>query len=312
MDFTLTDEQRQLKETARDFCEKEIKPRIRQMIKERKIPPSISEGLSKMNFLGMTIPEKYGGIGADAISTGIVAGEIARADPTASIPVLFLVHNAWSYLIAKYGTESLKDKILPDAARGKKLIGIASTEPNFGSDIGSMVSYAEKKGKTFIATGEKSYISLVRDIAERGGGFVTVLKTDRSKKTDGVSLFYMPYDRTFDITYLEEMGREGSSWAAFRFKDIEIPEEYMLGKLNQGFRIIHEGFEFARGLISLISTASASSALENGVAYLKERKAFGKEISRFQGLQFQLADHVARIEAAGKFKALMNYPETLV
>ena len=214
MDFTLTDEQRQLKETARDFCEKEIKPRIRQMIKDRKIPPSISEGLSKMNFLGMTIPEKYGGIGADAISTGIVAGEIARADPTASIPVLFLVHNAWSYLIAKYGTESLKDKILPDAARGKKLIGIASTEPNFGSDIGSMVSYAEKKGKTFIATGEKSYISLVRDIAERGGGFVTVLKTDRSKKTDGVSLFYMPYDRTFDITYLEEMGREGSSWAA--------------------------------------------------------------------------------------------------
>ena len=311
MDFTLTDEQRQLKETARDFCEKEIKPRIRQMIKERKIPPSIYEGLSKMNFLGMTIPEKYGGIGADAISTGIVAGEIARADPTASIPVLFLVHNAWSYLIAKYGTESLKDKILPDAARGKKLIGIASTEPNFGSDIGSMVSYAERKGKIFIATGEKSYISLVRDIAERGGGFVTVLKTDRSKKTDGVSLFYMPYDRTFDITYLEEMGREGSSWAAFKFKDIEIPEEYMLGKLNQGFRIIHEGFEFARGLISLISTASASSALENGIAYLKERKAFGKEISRFQGLQFQLADHVARIEAAETvaYKALYMYDQ---
>ena len=99
--------------------------------------------------------------------------------------------------------------------------------------------------------------------------------------------------------------------AAFRFKDIEIPEEYMLGKLNQGFRIIHEGFEFARGLISLISTASASSALENGVAYLKERKAFGKEISRFQGLQFQLADHVARIEAAETvtYKALYMYDQ---
>ncbi|EQD62902.1 acyl-CoA dehydrogenase domain-containing protein [mine drainage metagenome] len=95
-----------------------------------------------------------------------------------------------------------------------------------------MKSYAIEKDNKYIASGEKAYISLVRDIAEIGGGFVTVLKTDIKKRTDGVSLFYMPYDRSFDVTYLQEMGREGSSWAAYSFKDISIPKDYMLGKLN--------------------------------------------------------------------------------
>ncbi|MGC8514620.1 MAG: acyl-CoA dehydrogenase family protein [Thermoplasmata archaeon] len=309
LDYSFSDEQELLRQTAREFCEREISPKIKQMMHDRKMPQSIWKAMAKMNFLGMNVPEEYGGMGADPISTAIVAEEISRADPTASIPVLFLVDNAWSYLVSKYGTTALKEELLPKVVKGERIVGIASTEPNYGSDIGSMKSYAIEKKGNYLATGEKAYISLVRDIAEIGGGFVTVLKTDRTKKTDGVSLFYMPYDKSFDVTYLEEMGREGSSWAAFSFKDVSIPKEYMLGNLNGGFKIIHEGFEFARGLISVISAGAAIKSLENGVQYMKERDAFGKPIVKFQGLQFQLADHVARMEAARTiaYKALWMY-----
>lgn len=309
LDYSFSDEEELLRQTAREFCEREISPKIKQMMHDRKMPSSIWKAMAKMNFLGMNVPAEYGGMGADPISTAIVAEEISRADPTASIPVLFLVDNAWSYLISRYGATDLKGELLPKVVKGERIVGIASTEPNYGSDIGSMKSYATEKNGSYIATGEKSYISLVRDIAETGGGFVTVLKTDVRKKTDGVSLFYMPYDKSFDVTYLEEMGREGSSWAAFRFKDISIPKEYMLGKLNGGFKIIHEGFEFARGLISVISAGAAIKSLENGVEYMKQRDAFGQPIVKFQGLQFQLAEHVARMEAARNiaYKALWMY-----
>ncbi len=299
LDFTFSEEQDILRSSVREFCSREIAPKIKEMFNGRKIPDSVFKGLSRMNLLGMTVPEEYGGMGADAVTTGIVAEEIARADPTMSIPVLFLVDNAWAYLLSKYGTPELKEEVLPKVAKGDSLVGIASTEPNFGSDIGSMTSRADKKGSKYVLSGEKSFISLVRDIKERGGGYITVAKTDTSGGTGGVSLFYMPYiEGKYDITYLEEMGREGSSWGAFRFHDIELEEKYILGKENMGFKLIHEGFEFARAMISVISAGAASKALDNGINYLRTRKAFGQPIGKYQGLQFQVADNVARIDAA--------------
>lgn len=299
LDFTFSEEQDILRSSVREFCSREIAPKIKEMFNGRKIPDLVFKGLSRMNLLGMTVPEEYGGMGADAVTTGIVAEEIARADPTMSIPVLFLVDNAWAYLLSKYGTPELKEEVLPKVAKGDSLVGIASTEPNFGSDIGSMTSRADKKGSKYVLSGEKSFISLVRDIKERGGGYITVAKTDTSRGTGGVSLFYMPYiEGKYDITYLEEMGREGSSWGAFRFHDIELEEKYILGKENMGFKLIHEGFEFARAMISVISAGAASKALDNGINYLRTRKAFGQPIGKYQGLQFQVADNVARIDAA--------------
>ncbi len=309
IDFSFTPDQKLLRETVRGFCEKEITPKIRDMIKRRRIPDGLFKSFAKMDLLGLTLPEEYGGMNADAITAGIVAEEIGRADPTASIPVLFLVDTAWSYLVSKYGTEELKGEILPKIVKGDSIMGIAATEPNFGSDIGSMTSYAEKKGDSYLLSGEKSYVSLVRDISEVGGGFVTPVKTDRSRGTSGVSLFYLPYHKNFDVTYLEEMGREGSSWAAFRFDNIDVPKSHLLGVENKGFKIIHEGFEFARGLIALIAVASAKKSMENGIEYMKERVAFGEPIAKYQGLQFQVADNVANLEVAlnTAYKALWMY-----
>ncbi|MCL5679511.1 MAG: acyl-CoA/acyl-ACP dehydrogenase [Candidatus Thermoplasmatota archaeon] len=311
MDFSFSEDQENLRSSVREFAKREIAPKIREMIKTRKIPDEIFKGLARMNLMGMTASEEYGGLGADAMTTGIVAEEIAKADPTMSIPVLFLVDNAWTNLINKYGTNELKSEILPDVAKGKSIVGIASTEPNFGSDIGSMTTVAKKNGSKYVLEGEKAFISLIRDIKERSGGFVTVAKTDPSKGTGGVSLFYLPYSDRLDISYTEEMGREGSSWGSFRFSGIELTAKHMLGKENGGFKIIHEGFEFARGLIAVISAGAALSSINNGVEYMKSRKAFGSEIAKFQGLQFQVADDVAKMEAALMmgYKALWTYDQ---
>ncbi len=311
MDFSFSEDQENLRSSVREFAKREIAPKIREMIKTRKIPDEIFKGLARMNLMGMTASEEYGGLGADAMTTGIVAEEIAKADPTMSIPVLFLVDNAWTNLINKYGTNELKSEILPDVAKGKSIVGIASTEPNFGSDIGSMTTVAKKNGSKYVLEGEKAFISLIRDIKERSGGFVTVAKTDTSKGTGGVSLFYLPYSDRLDISYTEEMGREGSSWGSFRFSGIELTAKHLLGKENGGFKIIHEGFEFARGIIAVISAGAALSSISNGVEYMKSRKAFGSEIAKFQGLQFQVADDVAKMEAALMmgYKALWTYDQ---
>ena len=311
MDFSFSEDQENLRSSVREFAKREIAPKIREMIKTRKIPDEIFKSLARMNLMGMTASEEYGGLGADAMTTGIVAEEIAKADPTMSIPVLFLVDNAWTNLINKYGTNELKSEILPDVAKGKSIVGIASTEPNFGSDIGSMTTVAKKNGSKYVLEGEKAFISLIRDIKERSGGFVTVAKTDPSKGTGGVSLFYLPYSDLLDISYTEEMGREGSSWGSFRFSGIELTAKHLLGKENGGFKIIHEGFEFARGIIAVISAGAALSSINNGVEYMKSRKAFGSEIAKFQGLQFQVADDVAKMEAALMmgYKALWTYDQ---
>ncbi|MGC8608322.1 MAG: acyl-CoA dehydrogenase family protein [Thermoplasmata archaeon] len=311
MDFNFSEDQNILKDTVRKFAESVISPKINEMRKARRIPESVYEGMSKLGIMGMTVPEKFGGMGSDALTTGIVAGEIGRADPTASIPVLFLVDNAWSYLLSKYGNPAVFSGLLKDVSKGKKLIGIASTEAGHGSDVVGIDTVAVKRGNEYIVNGEKSYISLVRDIKERSGGYVTVVKTDKNAGSRGLSLLYIPYSDDIEVSYLEEMGREGSSWGTLRFNDLHVPAENIIGQENKGFNIVHEGFEFARGLISVISASAALKSIENGINYMKQRKAFGKEIATFEGLQFQVADDVAKMEAALSFayKALWVYDE---
>ena len=129
MDFNFTEEQDIIRSSARQFAQKEIAPRIQQMVAKRRIPQEIISGMKKLGVLGMTVPEKYGGMGADAVTTGIVAEEIAAADPTMSIPVMFLVHNAWSYLVSKYSGSEVAQEFLPKMAKGEIITAITSTVP---------------------------------------------------------------------------------------------------------------------------------------------------------------------------------------
>lgn len=311
MDFSFTEDQELLRNSVREFAERIISSNLDEMIRTRRIPKKIMDGMRSMNLFGVSTPQKFGGMGASPVDMGIIAEEIGRADPTASISVLYLVHNSWSYLVSKHGTELLKSSTLPKIATGRSLTGIATTEPSCGSDIGSIKTTARRKNSSYIINGEKSFISLVYDIKENGGGFVTSAKTDPSKGTSGISLFYIPFSDEIEVSKLEEMGREGSTWGSLRFNELEVPSEYLLGERDHGFKIIHEGFELARAIIAVTSAATALRALDDGMDYMKERRAFGTPIGRFEGLQFQLADNVARMEAALTlgYKALWMYGE---
>ncbi len=312
VDFSFSEEQNILRDSVREFANREIAPKVKDMVSTKRIPASIVSGMRKLGILGMTVPEKYGGMGADAVTTGIVAEEIARQDVTAAVSVLFLVDNAWSYLLAKYADDALKEEVMDSIARGKILTGVASTEPGAGSDLGSMKTQAVREGDSYIINGEKSYISLIKDIREIGGGYITVAKTSPAKGTSGISLFYTPdREANMELSSLEEMGREGSTWGSIRFVNYAVPSRNLIGEENKGFKIVHEGFEFARGLIALISESIAQQCLDNATAYVKERTAFGQPIGKFQGIQFGLADHVARMEAARNigYKALWMYDQ---
>ena len=311
MDFSFTEEQELLKNSIRDFAERIISKNLEEMIRTKRIPEEIFREFRRMNLFGVSIPQKYGGLGSSTVDMGIIAEEIGRADPTASVSVLYLVHNSWSYLISRYGTELLKASTLPKIASGQLITGIATTEPSCGSDISSIKTTAVKKGNSYVINGEKSFISLALDIKERGGGFLTSAKTDPSKGSRGISLFYVPYSDAIEVSKLEEMGREGSTWGALRFNDVEVPSENLIGEINRGFNIIHEGFELARSIIAVSSAAMALRALDDGMDYIKERKAFGTTVGKFQGIQFQLADDVAKMETALTmgYRALWTYGE---
>jgi len=314
MNFEFNDEQRMVQKMVREFCEKEIAPMVRKIDENERIPDEIIKSLADMNLLGMSISSDYGGIKADPVTVGIVAEELARADISCAVPTFFLVQTAWGYILNKYGREKAKADILPKVTKGKAFLGIAATEPDAGSDLASIRAIAKKSGNTYIINGEKMFISGINEITSQlpeGGGYVTLVKTDVTKGTRGMSLFYIPIKNMKGVTttVLQDWGRKGISSGGFKLEDVMIPHDYLLGEENRGFYIAMEGFDYARAIISLVCCGAAMSALENAIEYLKMREAFGQPIGRFEGIQFRLAEHWAKLEAVRLlgYKALWMY-----
>lgn len=314
LDFEFTAEQKNIQRSVRDYCQQNVVPRIREIEDKGKIPDDIIRGLAEQNLFGMPVSKSYGGRESNPITTGIVAEQIARADITCAIPTFFLVQAAWGYILDKYGTEMAKKDILPQVTQGQSFLGIAISEPHVGSDIANIKTHAEKSGDRYIIRGEKKYISGVREVMtqlQKGGGHLTIVKTDPSKGTRGMSLFYIPLKNNKGVrpTYIEEWGRRGISTGGFVLENVEVTGEYLLGEENRGFYILMEGFDFARALISVICCGAAMSSLEQAMERLKSRRAFGQPLAHFQSIQFKLAEHWAQLEAlrlAG-YRALWMY-----
>lgn len=314
MDFEFNDEQKLIQRTVRDFCKNEITPILRKMNEDEKIPDSILKSLAKLDLLGMTVSEEYGGIKADPVTVGVVAEELARGDISCAIPTFFLVQAAWGHILDKYGTNKAKEDILPKITKGEAFLGIAATEPDVGSDLANMKTIARKSGNKYIINGEKMFISGINEVMNqlpKGGGYVTLVKTDPAKGPRGLSLFYIPLKNTEGITptILEDWGRKGISSGGFALEDVEVSQDYLLGEENRGFYLAMEGFDYARAIISVVCCGAAMSALEQAMKYLKMRKAFGQPIGRFEGIQFKLSEHWAKLDALRLlgYKALWAY-----
>jgi acyl-CoA dehydrogenase len=297
-DFNLTAEQEGFRRAVREFCQKEIAPRARVMDTKRELDEGLIDKMGAQELLGICIPPEYGGPGADYVSAAIAAEEIARADVSCSTAVMYLVDTGWSFLLSKHGTSQLKEEVLPKVAKGKSLVGILSTEPQGGSDVAAFKTKITREGGKLVVNGQKSYISLIREISRRGGGYLTLGTSEPSLGARGMTAFYMPLDRPGISTNLvEDMGRMALSTGSIDMKKVEIPEHYVVGEWNKGFYVGMEGFQAARVLVAAACIGCWEGVLEMGMNYIKERETFDHPLAMNQGIQFPLVDSYAALEA---------------
>lgn len=298
MNFRLTDEQMLFRNMAREFSEKNIRPVAKQIDREEKIPQALLNGMAELGLLGVTIPEKYGGPGGDALLAALGAMEVARGDVSMAVPVYYLLQAGWSAVINKYGTEEAKAELLPRIVKGEHFLGIATTEPGGGSDLANLKTTAVRKGDKFIVNGEKAFISGCRECEQIGqGGHMTLLRTDLSRGTKGFSFLYVPYNCPgMKYTHYNHLGRRGFSTGGMTYENVEVPARYLMGEENRGYNHAMDGFSLARTLVAAACIGAAERALELGMDYIKTREAFGRPIAKFEGIQFEVANDYAMLE----------------
>ncbi len=301
MDFSWTDEQRLWRRAVRDFAQNEIAPRVRDIDTEEHIPLEIVEGMAEMGLLAPTVGEEYGGVGADWTMATIAAEELGRADISLAVPVLYLVEAAWGFIFYKYGSDRLREEYLPKVTAGEAFLGIATTEPEGGSDIlGACRTRAEKDDDEWAFNGEKVYISGVRESMEWGGIHLMLARTDPDEAAGhkAFTFFAMPLKGTEGITptFFDDMGRMGISTGGFALDDVRLPADHQVGEFNRGFYHAMEGFSAARTLIGATCVGAAEAALDLGMEHIKMRKAFGRPLASYEGVQFPLADLYTDLE----------------
>jgi len=300
MDFSWTEEQEIWRKTVHEFAQKKIKPRVREIDTNKKIPGEIIKDMGKLGLLAPTASQKYGGAGVDWTMAAIAAEELGRADISLAIPVLYLVEAAWGFILSRYGTEELKKEYLTKITKGEAFCGIAVTEPEGGSDIlGAGKTKAEKKNKNWILKGEKIFISGITESSKWGGIHLTLARTNPETGHKGFSFFGVPLKNTKGIktSLFEDMGRMGISTGGFVMENIELPEHHLIGEHNRGFYYAMEGFSAARVLIGATCVGASEGALELGIEHIKTRKAFGRPLGSFEGIQFPLVEHHCNIDA---------------
>ncbi|PNX47840.1 MAG: acyl-CoA dehydrogenase [Thermoplasmata archaeon M11B2D] len=299
MDFHWTEEQKLWRKTVREFAQKKITPKVREIDTNKKIPESLIKEMASLGLLAPTVSKEYGGAGIDWTMACIAAEELGRADISLAIPVLYLVEAAWGFIFEQYGTPELKAEYLPKVTAGDAFLGIAVTEPEGGSDIvGALKTKAEKKEDKWVVNGEKMFISGVNESRTGGGIHLTLARTNPKTGHKGFSFFAIPLKENPRVktTLLEDMGRMGISTGGFVMEDVEIPAQNLIGELNRGFYYAMEGFSAARVLIGATCVGTSEAALQFGADYIKNRKAFGRPLATFEGIQFPFAEHFVKIE----------------
>ncbi len=295
MNFELSQDHKVLRDSVRDFVEKEIKPLAMKIDEDHKIPEELIAKMSEMGFMGSYIPEEYEGAGLDMLSYAIVVEEVSKA--CGSSGVLISAHTSLACdPIYRFGTEEQKKRYLPDLATGRKIGCILLTEPDVGSDVSGMSTMYRREGDEIVINGGKTFIT--------NGGFlgtgILFATHDKSLKHKGISAFIVDL-KSPGVTILKnevKMGIRGSYTTAFAFDDLRIPAANLLGQEGQGFKIAMETLNGGRIGIASQALGIAGGAFERALAYSKERKQFGAPICDLQAIQFKLADMYARVEMA--------------
>ncbi len=295
MNFDMTDSQRKLVAMVRDFCIREVKPYAGEWDREEKFPHEVVAQLGELGLMGMTVPEELGGSALDAQSMAIVIEEIARWDGSLALTVAS--HNGLGTShILRFGNDAQRAKYIPDIAAGKTLAAWGLTEPGSGSDAAGMRTSAVRKGDGWVLNGAKMFITQ----GSVGGSFLVLAMTDASKKQKGVTAFILDKSmKGFSQRQLHgKLGMRSSDTAELVFEDVFVPDENRVGEVGQGFIDTLKILDKGRITIGALSIGLGRGALEESVAYAKERQAFGKPIAEFQSLRFMMADMATELDAA--------------
>ena len=269
MHFGWTEEETMWRRSVREFAQKKIAPRVREIDSNNRIPDDIVKGMTDMGLWAPTVSEAYGGQGMNVTMATIAAEELGRAEISLALPVWYLVEASWGFIFDRYASPALKQEILPGVTAGKKFLGIATTEPGGGSDIeGVTRSRGERQPDgNWILNGEKVYISGIKESQRIGGIHMTLVRTDPSAGHKGFTFFAVPLKDNPHVTptYFENWGRTGISTGGFTMENMPLDDRYRIGEVGQGFYMAMEGFTFARALIGATCVGAADTALNMGV-----------------------------------------------
>lgn len=295
MQFTLTDEQRMIQETARDFADNEIAPVADRHNREGKFPLEIVKKMGQMGFLGMSVPEEFGGTGAGNLALVLALEEINRV--CASTGVTMSVQNSLvNAPLLHWGSDAVKRRFLPKLATGEHLGAYALSEPGSGSDAAGLVTSAVKDGNDFVLNGTKNFITTGAE-----ADIVLVLaRTDTSHKTRGITAFVVETgSRGFTVGKKEDkLGLRASSTVQLILEDLRVPAANILGEVGSGFKIAMHTLDGGRIGIAAQSVGIAQACLDASIKYAGEREAFDQPIGKFQAIQFKIANMATRLEAA--------------
>jgi butyryl-CoA dehydrogenase len=295
MDFSLTDDQRLIRDTVRSFMDAEVRPTIRARDREEKFASAELRKLGELGCCGMLVPESSGGAGADTISYVLMLEEVARVDAAMAV-ALSVTNSVVAWPLYKHGAEAQRRKYLPQLARGEILGSFCLTEAQAGSDSAALQTRAVRDGDLYRLDGVKTWVTS----GGQSGLYIVFAKTDPQAGARGVTAFLLePGFPGFRISrYEDKMGLRSSRSAEITLSDCRVPAENRLGEEGQGLKIALEALDGGRVGIAAQAVGIAQGAFEAAVSYAKQRRAFGKTIGEFQAIQFMLADMQTEIEAA--------------
>ena len=284
-----------IRDTIRQFAEEKIRPVIMENDETQKFPVNIFKELGSLGFLGVLIPEKYGGAGLGYLEFALIIEELAKVDPSVALSVA--AHNGLcTNHIYTFGNEDQRKKYLPDLTSGNKIGAWGLTEPVSGSDAAGLKTTAEKKGGFYFLNGSKTFTTN----GTVGETAVIMAVTDKSKSKKGISAFILEKGMEGFIQGKKEnkMGMRASDTTQLAFDSCKVPEANLLGNEGEGFIQAMKILEGGRISIAALSLGLAQGALDASVKYSGERKQFGKALNEFQAISFKLADMHTNIEAA--------------
>ncbi|WP_134686895.1 acyl-CoA dehydrogenase [Brevibacillus migulae] len=295
MFFDFTEEQRMIKRMIREFADEVVAPGADERDKTKRFPVEIFKQMADLNLLGLPFPEEYGGAGADYISFATVVEELSRA--CASTGITYSAHiSLGGAPLNLFGTQAQKEKYLTQICSGESMGSFGLTEPNAGSDAGGTRTTAIKEGQEWVINGSKCFITN----ASYAKFLALTAVTDKEQGSKGITAFIVPTDAPgfTVIDNYEKLGLHSSNTTELVLDQVRVPEDHILGKQGEGFKQFLITLDGGRIGIGAMAVGIAQAAYDKALQYAKERQTFGNSISKYQAIQFKLADMAMQIELA--------------